>query len=182
MTEAATEIRSGAEDIAARLESAFARIHVERMYDVPILNQCLKVEAVGMRAWQGDWLCVLITTWFINLMLLPATEERAGAWGDVSLGSSQAHSFPAGRFDFLVGQEEGIGRYQMCSLFSPVLEFEDQNAARLTAAAALEALFDAGLDERRSGEPQKAAVATAPSGVSRRGLLRGKLVAEQEPT
>lgn len=182
MTEAATEVRSGATDVAGGLESAFARIHAERMHDVPILNQRLKVEAVGMRDWHGDWLCVLITPWFINLMLLPATEERAAAWEGVSLGSSLAHSFPAGGFDFLVGQEEGIGRYQMCSLFSPVLEFEDQDAARLTAAAALEALFNADLDETRSGDTQKDAAATAPSAVSRRSLLRGKLVTERETT
>jgi len=34
------------------------------------------------------------------------------------------------------------GEYQMCSLFSPLLQFDDQETARLVAELAREALFD----------------------------------------
>lgn len=177
--------------ISARLDEAFAKIHAERMDGVPILNPRLKVEAVGTRDWNGDWLSVLVTPWFINLMLLPGTDEAAAAWADLPLGSSVPRSFPAGRFDFLVGEEAAIGRYQMCSLFSPVLEFEDQEAARIAAEAALETLFDARLDERQKDADQPgaqpdvahggAAAEASPRGISRRSLISGKIVPGREP-
>ncbi len=171
--------------IAERLAAVFAKIQAERMEGVPILNPRLEVEVIDTRDCDGHWLCVLVTPWFINLMLLPATAEQAQAWQSLGLGASVPHRFPAGRFDFLVGEETGIGRYQMCSLFSPVLEFEDQEAARIAGRAALEALFDASLDETRANNDRAveadAADAAAPaSGVSRRGLLTGKIAAAEK--
>jgi len=174
-------------EISARLAQVFSKIHSERMDGVPILNLRLAVEVVDMRAWDGRWLSVLITPWFINLMLLTATDEEAQAWQSLGLGESMPHRFPAGRFDFIVGEETGLGRYQMCSLFSPVTEFEDQEAARVAARAALEALFDADLDEERAKDSAAAETdAKAPEGeratasaVSRRGLLTGKIASEK---
>jgi [NiFe] hydrogenase assembly HybE family chaperone len=162
------------------------------MDGVPILNPRIEVEAIGTREWNGHWLTVLVTPWFINLMLLPQAEEQREAWRKLALGSSAAHVFPAGRFDFLVGEEEGLGRYQMCSLFSPVLEFEDHAAARIAGQAALEALFDASLDGSAAEETKAAAedaapsangplAATAPREVSRRGLFMGKIAPEDGP-
>lgn len=171
-------------EIAERLVGVFAKIRRERMDGVPILNPRLEVEVVGVREWNGHWLVLLVTPWFINLMLLPATDEQAAAWCSLALGASVPHGFPAGRFDFLVGEEADLGRYQMCSLFSPVLEFQDQAAARIAGRAALEALFDASLD----GEDTKAAsegeaepTGAQPAGVSRRGLLMGKTTSERGP-
>ena len=176
-------------EVSARLAAVFTKIGAERMHGVPILNPRLEVEVIGVRAWNAHWLALLVTPWFINLMLLPQTDEQADAWRLLAIGSSVAHGFPAGRFDFLVGEEEGIGRYQMCSLFSPVLEFQDQVAARIAGRAALEALFDADIDEDRrvdapadnaGVEPGAGAPESAPT-LSRRGLLMGKLAAKQEP-
>jgi [NiFe] hydrogenase assembly HybE family chaperone len=174
-------------EISDRLAAAFAKIHAERMDGVPILNPRLKVEVIETRAWNGRWLSVLVTPWFINLMLLAQTEEETQAWQNLELGAKVLHSFPAGRFDFIVGEETGLGRYQMCSLFSPVLEFEDQEAARETARAALEAIFDASLDEEPTKESEvaeaegKAAdTGLSASDISRRGLLTGKLVAPEK--
>jgi [NiFe] hydrogenase assembly HybE family chaperone len=174
-------------EISAQLAEVFSKIHTERMDGVPILNPRLSVEVVATRAWEGRWLSVLITPWFINLMLLAETDEEAQAWQSLGLGESMPHRFPAGRFDFIVGEEAGLGRYQMCSLFSPVTEFQDQVAARVAARAALEALFDANLDEERAknsapAETDAEAAETeqpAASGVSRRGLLTGKIVSEK---
>lgn len=179
-------------EVAATLAQVFAKIQTERMDDVPILNPRLEVEVIGLREWNSQWLALLVTPWFINLMVLARTDEQAAAWGSLALGSSVPHRFPAGRFDFIVGEEAGIGRYQMCSLFSPVLEFQDQAAARIAGRAALEALFDASLDEDRA-EARKEAAAEQQSagaeggddagerGVSRRGILRGKLVSDRDP-
>jgi [NiFe] hydrogenase assembly HybE family chaperone len=155
------------------------------MQDVPILNNRLRVACIGMRVCDDGWLAALVTPWFINLMLLPADGEAADAWRRSEIGSKSLHQFPAGRFEFIVGELADIGRYRMCSLFSPVLEFEDQAAAELTAAAALEALFDAehGGDIEggaRDAVPAEEAVSVAPAPVaapSRRGLLFGMAAA-----
>ncbi len=179
-----------AQDVSGSLRAAFAKVHAERMDGVPILNPRLEVEVLGMRAWSGHWLSVLITPWFINLMLLPATPEAGEACCGLALGSSVPYRFPAGRFDFLVGEEAGLGRYQMCSLFSPVLEFENQEAARIAGQAALEALFDAGVDESAAKDEtapadpaarQSRAPGQPAAAVSRRSLLIGKLASEKGP-
>jgi len=61
----------------------------------------------------------------------------------------------------------------MCSLFSPVLQFENQEAALATAEAALGALFDENPDAAR--EPEAASVPPKKDArqVSRRNLLFG---------
>lgn len=167
---------------AAKLQAAFEALHRDRMQDVPILNGRLRVACIGMRGCDDGWLAALVTPWFINLMLLPASAEAAEAWRGIDIGGKSLHQFPAGRFEFIMGELADIGRYRMCSLFSPVLEFEDQAAAELTAAAALDALFDAehgdNADARASGAiaaEQAAVVAPAATAgtPSRRGLLFG---------
>lgn len=165
--------------IKERLERAFTKVWRERMDGVPILNPRLGVEAVALRDWNAHWLGVLITPWFINLMLVPQDEKPS--WSMLSTGEKMVHRFPAGRFEFIAGEEGELGRYLMCSLFSPVLEFEDQESARIAAAAALDALFDATLDP--DAEKQKAAARAAevkpdpnaqPANLSRRGFLSGR--------
>ncbi|KAB2920498.1 MAG: [NiFe]-hydrogenase assembly chaperone HybE [Hyphomicrobiaceae bacterium] len=178
-----TTAATNAEDVAIRLEAAFAKVLAERMHDVPIVNKALHVEAAGVRAVEQGWLCALVTPWSINLMLLPRSPDDVAAWRALGAGATATHGFPAGRFGFITGEEAGLGAYQMCSLFSPVLEFDSHTAAVLTARAALEALFDAALapgdgdKQGTSGEPSS--IATAPAraksqpGVTRRGLLLG---------
>jgi [NiFe] hydrogenase assembly HybE family chaperone len=123
---------------AARLEAAFEMIRVERMHDVPILNAALKVEAVGLRPWNGCVLGALVTPWFINLILLPGE----GPWRSVRLTDSVWYAFPSGRFQFIAFAEPTLGQYHACSLLSPVLEFADHETAREMARVAVESLFD----------------------------------------
>ena len=188
-----------AEAVAARLEAVFSGIQETRMNDVPILNPAIGVEAVGFRKWNGQYLGILITPWFINLMLLPGGEERAEEWQSLGLGASVSHILPAGRFNFIVGEEEAMGRFQMCSLFSPVLEFEDQEAARITASSALQALMADEQDEEAE-DPDRHMLRMAkgnfpsaeeivaererasPPEVSRRNLLRGGSHSDEEST
>jgi len=175
--------------IALRLESAFERVHRERMHDVPILNTRLGVKAVGTRETEAGWLSALVTPWFINLMLLPRTSEQDQSYRALRRGSTVAHVFPAGRFEFIVGEEADLGRYQMCSLFSPVLEFESQGAALITAESALTVLFDARLapdalqaadpsSQDGAGEaelrPRSGDEETRAAKLSRRGLFFGR--------
>ncbi len=131
---------SAHEDISKTLEDLFNRIREERMHDVPILNPKLSVEAIGFQEWNGYWIGVLLTPWFMNLMLLP-TEDCDVDWTSQDIGSKHMHVFPAGKLEFILGNESAIGRFLLCSLFSPVFEFSDHDTARIVAKSALEEVF-----------------------------------------
>ena len=132
------------------LESVFGKIQADRMNDVPIPNRNLSVEAVGFFPWQGMPLGILITPWFMNLMLLPVGEQTA----------ESIVKFPGGEIPFNAGFEAQLGHFQFCSMFSPMFEFGDQDAARATATEILRMLFESGN-------------AAPASTVSRRDFLRG---------
>ncbi|MCF6209603.1 MAG: [NiFe]-hydrogenase assembly chaperone HybE [Gammaproteobacteria bacterium] len=134
------------------LEAVFSAIQRERMVDIPILNPRLEVRAVGFQDWDGHWLGVLITPWFMNLMLLPGEGK---IWPEMATGDKLSHVLPSGRYEFIVGDENDIGQYQMCSLFSPMFEFEDQAAVVATAEAVMAAIFDqANKDEAMTRESE----------------------------
>ncbi len=119
------------------------------MADVPVLNPALAVHATGFRRWNDYWLGVLVTPWFMNVMLLPVVAAEAES---VRVGEVRQFAFPSGQYDFVAGHEEGIGDYFSCSLFSPMFEFDSQEVAELTAAEALAALLDeSNVDTESSG-------------------------------
>lgn len=128
-------------ELEQKLEQVFSRIEQQRMRDVPVCNPALQVRAVGFREWGEDYLGVMLTPWFMNLMLLPKAPEQLA---DAVIGSKQLQPFPSGRYEFIVGEEEALGRYRACSLFSPVFEFADQDTALAVAASVLEGLMDSG--------------------------------------
>ena len=146
-------------EIARRIEIAFERVARTRMADMPFLNPALRVEAVGFRVWQGQWLGVLVTPWSINVLLLPWSAQ----WPRLPTGAERFVDMPAGRFRFAAGFDPGLGEYHACSLFSPALEFADHAAARATAVAALDALLDPATDS-----------AARPRTYSRREFLRAR--------
>ncbi|MDD5227442.1 MAG: [NiFe]-hydrogenase assembly chaperone HybE [Methylococcales bacterium] len=144
-------------DITQILENCFKQIQTQRMEGVPILNPKLHVQAVDFRLYQGVWLGVLITPWFMNLLYLRDDDKTAGA--------KITHRFPAGEFEFVVGYEDALGFYQTCSLYSPMFDFEEQDVAVQTAQAALDALLEI-------PEPPK---------ISRRDLFRGRFSNRETP-
>lgn len=158
------------ENPAARVEAAFRAIAAGRMRGLPLINAALEVEAVGFAHWDAHWLGCLVTPWFMNLVLLP---REAAAWPSVAAGGKVEYRFPAGVYEFIAGREEAIGEYQACSLFSPMFAFADHESARLTAQAALQALFDAANNDAAHASP--AAPARPP--LSKRAFLGG----EREP-
>ncbi|WP_142848339.1 [NiFe]-hydrogenase assembly chaperone HybE [Telmatospirillum sp. J64-1] len=136
----------------------------QRMCDLPVHNPALRVDAVGFRPFGEGWLGILITPWFMNIVLLP---KQADAWDHLMPGAEkQRHALPAGSYDFEVARAEGMGTYQTCSLFSPMHEFADHEGARLTAEAAIDALMTA------EEEPQEAEADSRR--IDRRDLLRGR--------
>lgn len=137
--------------LAARIEACFRRIEAERMADVPILNRALGVRVVGVRSWRDDWLCVLLTPWFMSVVLLGRYAAADDSRHSVPLrpvGAKEIEAFPSGRYEFIHAHEPDIGAYRTCSLFSPVFEFSNQETAVATAEAALVALLDPGHAER----------------------------------
>ncbi len=117
---------------AAELERVYRHIEATAMADVPILNKALSVQCVGMTRTGADMLCVLITPWFINLVLLP---DRLSP--PVQPGTKSKAMLPGGVFEFIQSHHEELGPYRMCSLLSPVFEFEAQTDAVTVAEAIL---------------------------------------------
>ena len=147
----------GHEDPTPRLQRAYEHIHATRMQGLAFLNAALRVEAVGFRRWQGAWLGALVTPWSLNLVLTPGD----GDWTPLAAGAERFVDFPAGRFRFLAGHDPIAGESHSCSLFSPVLAFADHEAARVAAAAAVEALL---------ADPE----APQPRAMSKREFLAGR--------
>jgi len=131
-----------AERIAAearKLEADFTEIWNGKMRDVPLVNPTLRVQAVGFRAHEGRVLGVLVSPWFMNLVLLPAEGED---WSHLTAGAKEIVAFPSGAYEFIHNTREMIGGYKACSLFSPMGEFRTQKQAVDVAEAIMLALFD----------------------------------------
>lgn len=145
-----------------RLEDAFGHIHQERMAGLPILNPRLRVQAVGFRAWEDGWLGVLVTPWMMNLLFVP------GEGADPSVKRpDRVRTFPSGSYELLATDEPSFGAYEACSLFSPMQEFSDQDAAVAVAEAVMETLLTP------AELPMDATPETTSRRLSRRDLLRG---------
>ena len=126
------------------------------MKGLPIYNPTLAVEAVGFRNHEGREVGVMVTPWFMNITVLPSATDKA-VWIN---GGTLRLSFPSGAYDFMVSELPDIGLIASCSLFSPMSDFTDHEAAQIAAVAAADALFQV-------EEPEP-----APT-VSRRQLLGG---------
>lgn len=150
---------------AAALETMFREVQLSRMADLPFLHPALHVEAVDFALWEGQWLGVLLTPWAMNLMLLPHAPEH---WQEVAPGEMRRVVFPAGEFDFVAAEDDHIGQWQSCSLFSPMSEFPDHDSAVLVARAVRSALFVAG-----GGDEGELPPLAAPPRLSRRSFLFG---------
>ncbi len=177
MIEVSAGETSHAAGLTRKLESVFGMIERERMGDIPILNPALSIAAISIRPFRETWACALVTLWFINLMLLPRTPEVTIAWNRVGAGTKVRHDFPAGTFEFICGTEDALGPYRMCSLFSPVQQFENQDAALATAEGALAALFDENVDDVREPVPPILSPKMDAAQVSRRTLFLGRKAA-----
>ncbi len=129
------------------LETVYRRIHRERMADLPLANPAIGVHAIGFRPWNDDLLGVLVTPWCMNLMSLPRDPT---SWANKPDLSEETLTFPSGRYRFIVGSEAGIGKYRMCSLFSSMFDFANDQAAVETAQAVMRELLND--DHRQQAE------------------------------
>lgn len=148
-------------DPGPALQARFEHIRRGAMQGMPMLNEALAVRALGFRPWREHWLGVLVTPWFMNLVLMPRQVQH---WHPLTERESRHFVFPAGVFEFIGAQDAELGNYAACSLFSPMFEFVDSASAEATAAAALEALFDAAHQPVAEVPPPAARThATAPA-------------------
>lgn len=120
----------------AALVAEFRRIERERMQGLPFLNSELEVEAVGFEPDDGHEIGVLVSPWFMNLVLLPGNDD----WGDAAQGDVAEWTFPSGKIDFTVCQDDTLGTYLTAVLFRTVVDFPDQDTAREVATEVAESL------------------------------------------
>lgn len=168
-----------------RFETAFREIHAGKMKGVPFVNETLSVKALGFRIHEGRGLGVLVTPWFMNLILLPGPDED---WSGAKTGEKSLVEFASGTYEFLAADRPETGPYRACSLFSPMFDFTSMLQAVETAAAVIPALLDpanredgtrAGEIRRRAelaeAEPAEVALPTAaaPAELSRRTMIFG---------
>jgi [NiFe] hydrogenase assembly HybE family chaperone len=150
-------------------EQVFDEIATTRMRDVPVQNTALQVQAVGFvpdPETPGVWLGILITPWFMNLVRLAAPEQATQA-GFLDERNKAPRHFGNTLFEFIGAFEPTIGAFEICSLFSPMFEFENHSAAVATATEILSQLR----------QPGPVSIPKAPASPSRRGFLFGRPVA-----
>jgi len=114
-------------------------IYKERMQDLPIVNSALEVEAVGFRVFDVHQIGVLISPWFMNLVLLLGTDIGSR----LKQGSKSTLRFPSGPVEFITSQDETLGPYLTAVLFRSVADFADQGTTRAVALEVMQELFDA---------------------------------------
>lgn len=107
------------------------------MKSLPIVNTRLEVEAVGFCDYEGLRLGVLVTPWFMNLVLLGPADE----WVEEQQGATLTHQFPYSPVEFTVNHDERLGSYLSAVLFSTMADMPDQDTARDLALEIMTQLF-----------------------------------------
>ncbi|MCG2575574.1 [NiFe]-hydrogenase assembly chaperone HybE [Dechloromonas sp. XY25] len=155
-----------ADDPSAFLEAHYRHVWQTRMHDLPFVNAALTVEAIGFARHEGDWLGVVITPWFLNLLLVSGGGQL---WGDIPAGERRYLNLPCGTMQFIADDDPDIGPYQYCPLIAPVDQLPDMATARLVAADAIKTVFG---PPASLAETPPAPVAEEKTEVSRRGFFR----------
>jgi len=149
-----------ARTLPERVEQVFAVIARERMAGLPICHPQLRVQAVGFERAPGPaegeqgWFGVLVTPWAMNLVWFPDAGAPCAA-----PGNARVHVLAEADYEFIGAHDPQLGRYEVCSLFSPMQDFADQNAAIAVACGVLD---------------QLRAPPAPPVTVSRRSLFSGR--------
>ena len=149
-------------DRIAAMVRHFERIEREHMQGLPILNPELAVEATEPREFGEHVLFILLSPWFMNLVLLPGTDD----WDSCDPGACIDIEFPYQALEFSVSHDAELGTFLSSMLFRSVTEFPDQASAIVVATEVMQSLFSANPDpDRPVGRTQRK--------LSRRSLLTG---------
>jgi len=125
------------------LVDRYRDIYGERMQGLPIVNAELEVEAVGFCAFDEHQIGVLITPWFMNLVLLLGSDIGSR----LKQGGKSTLRFPFGPVEFTTAQDEVLGPYLTAVLFSSVAEVPDQATAKAIAQQVMQELFNSTRNE-----------------------------------
>lgn len=140
------------EEQVAKLTADFREVWHSKMRDVPLVNKALSVEPVGFVSHEGRGLGVLVSPWFMNLIMLPREGED---WSALVPGAKENIDFPSGTYEFIHNVREMGGGYKACSLFSPMGDFQTQMQATDVARAIMMELFK---DENRAETDRKSEI------------------------
>ena len=147
----------------AVLVEHFENIYAAHVAGLPIDNPALAVEAVGTTEFGEHKALMLITPWFMNLVLLPGSDE----WDNSEQGQICDIEMPGQTLQFTVSQDATSGTYLSAVMFRTVSDFPDQDVAREVAEDILKRLFSPTANDL-------ADVQTKPKPtLSRRALLSG---------
>ncbi len=116
------------------------RAAAARMHGLDFVNPALEVEAVGFAPWEGHWLGVMVTPWFMNLTLLP---RDVAAWRPLAPGAKRRYAFPAGEYEFVGASDPRSASTRSARCSRRCWNSPTRRRARLVATLARAALFDA---------------------------------------
>lgn len=150
-----------ANDPAPLLEAHFLERRELSDSDMPLTNSALQVKAIGFTKIEGDWVGIMVTPWFVRLLLLPG---GGTLWGDIPDGQRRYLDLPGNTFYFTATEAPGIGPYQYASLLDRIDQVPDMATARHLADDALKTAL-----RLQASIPS---VAEEPRAVSRRGFFR----------
>ena len=137
------------------------------MCGLPMYNANLQTEAIGFERRDGRLSGVLLTPWFMNLVLLPNESDK---WLKLPPGKTFEVDFPSGCQRCLLSAPEGIVPHLSLPLFTTVQDFTDQDGARRVAEEVLRQLyFDAANTD--AADISQGGIRSSRT-VSRRDLLR----------
>ena len=109
-----------------------------QMCGLPMYNANLQTEAIGFEWREGRLSGVLLTPWFMNLVLLPNESDE---WLKLPPGKTFEVDFPSGSQRCMLSAPEGIVPHLSLPLFTTVQDFTDQDGARRVAEEVLRQLY-----------------------------------------
>ena len=150
------------------LETLYQKVYQEKFKGLPICNDDIQIQAIDFQLWEGQWLGILVTPWFTNLLIL---RQEGQHWPEFKLGKHHQReiTFPAGTIKFTPRFEPELGIYLCCSLVSPMTEVASNQQALQDAKNAMRQLLTLPIqvqtiDPNELSDQQK----------SRRSFLQGK--------
>ncbi len=149
----------------AEMVARFGVIGNTNMRGLPVYNENLEVEAIGFHAMRDDWCGILITPWFMNVILLPH-DKIPMSYSMIASPTDEA--LPSGTWQFMYGGDDVIGLYKSLSLHSPMFAFKTQTLAQIEAERRLHSLLTSPQTQAADREQTG-----APENLGRRYFLRG---------
>ncbi len=143
--------------------SALLERHFLQIRNAPPGNVLLSCVAVDFARFRGDWIGVVVTPWFINIVLLPGGGEL---WGDIPAGQRRYIDLPSGTVAFAAAEDPLIGPFQYSPLVEPVSAVPDMAAALSIAHEVMRGICP------QQNAPEVAQIESGVRVATRRAFLR----------